>query len=344
MKSRHPQIRCTPALARGVTLIELMVAVVLGLIVSGAALTLFLTNKQTYNTSESLGRIQESERTAFELMARDVREAAGNACEKGLAVANIIKPANAKWYTDFGSGIQGYDGAMAFGDAAFGTGTGNRVAGTDAIELKSSVSDGVVITQAPSGGAPANLWINTQGNLVPGDIVMACNFDHGVVFQIDDINGAGGLHVIHNTASSKIPGNSSNGLGNPAGTNYDYGLVANQPAAMAKLRATRWYVGYNGRTYNGQASKSLYQTTLKNTGGNVGVVNNEITEGVGDMQMKYLVAGAKDYVDAAAGTDWTKVVAVRIDVTLEGNDKVGTDLAVLQRHLQHVVTLRNRAL
>ena len=102
---------------------------------------------------------------------------------------------------------------------------------------------------------------------------------------------------------------------------------------------------YNGRTYNGQPSRSLYFSTVKNTGGNLSVVNNEITQGVRDMQLGYLVPGAADYVDASAvaAADWGKVVAVNINMVMEGEDKISTNQAVLQRGLQHIVTLRNRA-
>ena len=59
---------------RGFTLIELMVALVIGLIVTGAALALFLTNRQTYLASENISRVQEHARTAFELMSRNLRD------------------------------------------------------------------------------------------------------------------------------------------------------------------------------------------------------------------------------------------------------------------------------
>ena len=36
------------------------------------------------------------------------------------------------------------------------------------------------------------------------------------------------------------------------------------------------------------------------------------------------------------------VVAVKIAMTLEGLDKISTDNSVLQRTLEHVVTIRNR--
>lgn len=350
MTPMHRQPPNSTARARGVTLIELMVALVLGLIVSGAALTLFVTNKQTYTASESLGRIQEGQRTAFELMSRDVREAAGNACEKGLKVGNIINNPTSTWYTDFSGGIRGYDGGAAFGDAPFGTAAEQRVAGTDAVELKSSVSSGISILNQP-GGPSADIKVNTVASgFQAGDIVMACNFDHAAIFQIDDVNG-GGVNIVHNTGNTVSPGNCSKGLGYPTicsapGTYYDFG--SNPPGVLAKLRATRWYVGYNARIYDGLASKSLYQSTVQNSGSILTVVNNEVTEGVRDVQLKYLLTGATAYVDASAVSpaDWAsdRVVAVDILLTMEGRERVGTDKAVLQRGFEHIVTLRNRAL
>jgi type IV pilus assembly protein PilW len=64
------------------------------------------------------------------------------------------------------------------------------------------------------------------------------------------------------------------------------------------------------------------------------------------MQLSYLVDGAAQYVDASsvAASDWTSnnVIAMRIDLTLIGNEPVGTDGSPLQRRLIHVVTIRNR--
>ena len=335
---------------RGVTLIELMVALALGLIVSGAALALFTTNRQTYTATANLGRIEESGRTAFELMSRDVREGAGNACENGLDVANVVNGPASAWYTDWTGGIKGYGGSTDFsapaGASAIGTARFNRVSGTDAIELKSSVSGGITIVTMP-GHSSADIKVNTAAtDFHVGDIAMACNFDHVAIFQINQVNG-GGVNIVHNTGNNVAPGNCSHGLGfptvcSPTGNAYDFG--DHQPAVLAKLRATRWYVGYNGRIYNGQPGKSLYQSTVGNIGGTLTPVNNEIAEGVRDMQLTYLVEGASSYVDATAvaAADWSKVVAVNINLVMEGQDKVSTSQTVLQRGLQHIVTLRNR--
>ena len=77
---------------RGFTLVELMVALVLGLIMTGALLSAFIANRNVYAATESLGRVQENARAAFELMARDVREAGGTPCNSQEPPSvNVVK-------------------------------------------------------------------------------------------------------------------------------------------------------------------------------------------------------------------------------------------------------------
>ena len=62
---QHPRL----ALA-GFTVVELMIAMLLGLIVIGGVVSVFLANQRTYRTNQALGDVQDSSRIAFELMAR----------------------------------------------------------------------------------------------------------------------------------------------------------------------------------------------------------------------------------------------------------------------------------
>ncbi|MBV2209088.1 MAG: prepilin-type N-terminal cleavage/methylation domain-containing protein [Thermomonas sp.] len=64
----------------GFSLIELMIAMVLGLLVLGAAIAIFQSNQNTFNANEGQNRIQEGARVAYELMSRDIRAAGGTAC------------------------------------------------------------------------------------------------------------------------------------------------------------------------------------------------------------------------------------------------------------------------
>lgn len=338
--------------ARGMSLIELMIALVLGLLIAGVAGTVFLSNRRTYSTTESLGRIQENTRTAFELMARDVREAAGNACEQDIPVVNVLKNSTDNWWTDFTGGVTGYDNSTVSQGTQIGTAPGQRVAGTDAIDLKSAVSNGVTVAEHQP--VSAQFKVNTVDHgLNDGDIAMVCDFDHAAIFQVSNAQPGTNETVVHNEGNTVSPGNNttclsvSGACSSGAIKTYGFGCrngespcdAANRwPSTIVKLRMTRWFVGNNPA-----GGTSLYQASVQNTGGVPQVVSNEIVEGVSDMQLQYLVNGASSYVDASPGLDWTKVVSVRINLSMEGDDRVGTDGETLKRNLSHTVAIRNRA-
>lgn len=315
---------------RGFGLVELMVALVLGLIVIGAAISVLGVNRQTFRVTESLSRMQEHARISFELMAGDVREAAGNACGRNLPVANTIQGGSARWWTDFGDGIRGYTGAQPFPDAAFGVGAGDRIAGTDAIELKSSnASEGVtVVSHNP---ASAMLHLNTNNHdLAAGDILMVCDYRQAAVFVMTGPNATTSV-IVHERSVSGDPRNCTKGLGVPVecstqGTPYAYG-----PNSMiARLSAVRWYIGANGR-----GGRSLYRQA-----GNQAA--QEVVEDIQDMRLTYVTENASTYQAASAVTNWRTVTGVRIEVDVVGSDPVGEDGQVLRRRVEQFVNLRNR--
>ena len=86
MTSRHHPVRL-PRHGRGHTLVELMIALVLGLVLVGAVFVVFLGSRMSFNTSDNLSRMQDSARIAFALMGREIREASGTGC--GLRATTI---------------------------------------------------------------------------------------------------------------------------------------------------------------------------------------------------------------------------------------------------------------
>ncbi len=346
---------------RGVTLIEMMVALVLGLIVAGAAMSVFLANKRTYVAAESIGRLQSNARVAFELMARDLREATANACGTDLAgAANVVNNPTSRWYTDYGTGIVGYGGATAFGDAAFGTGEGQRVAGTAAVELTSTAPD--LVTVKSHTPASAQILLNTVDHgLAKGDIAVICDAQHAAIFQVTNVQAGASPALVHNTGTGN-PGNCSQGLGEPiicsppTGTSYRFGcayggtdatidcsLDENKWSAyVARLQALRWYVGCNGRADCASAAgRSLYRSRLDTSGAAPVVKQDEIAEGVTGMSLAYLVDGEDAYAAPGAVADWRQVVAVEVSLELTSSELV--DGSQVQRRLSHVVALRSRA-
>lgn len=318
---------------RGLSLIELMIAMVLGLLVVGAAIGIFMSNRQTYRATESLARVQENARTAFELMARDVREAGGNPCVNTLPIANVLNSPAARWWTnltDWGGGVRGYRANEAFPDAAFGGGAGDRVNGTEAIQLLSGDDNVVTISAHNTGGTQFTLNRADHG-FAAGDLLIACNSRQASIFQATAV---GGVNVTHG-AGGTSPGNCTANLGLPvvcgAGTVFAY---AAPNSVMVKLHSTRWYIGNNGR-----GGRSLYQARLQ--GGTI--VSQEVAEGVRTMQVTYLVRGDSAYSTAQTVTNnnaWGNVVALRIDLGLEDTER--TEGNTVRRNLIQVASLRNR--
>lgn len=328
---------------RGIGLVELMIALTLGLFLMAGVISIFITNRQAFRTTEQLSRMQESARTAFELMARSLREAGGTPCGRGVPTGNVVNDAGTTWWANWADGLRGFDDAVAAGAVAFGTGAGQRINGTDAFfAIYANANTGNPITN--HNPTAASFQLNSAGHdLVDGDIVLACDYRQAAIFQLTNVN-ASNATVVHNTGVAGVaPGNCSKGLGVPTncsnvnGTAYTF-----QGGHLVKLSSETWYVGANGR-----GGRSLYRARLFNNAGTASVRNEEIAEGVTNMQIVYLEANnagvlPDDYVAASSVTSWPRVVAARITLTLQSREAVGTDGAALTRQMVHVVSLRNR--
>ena len=59
----------------GMTLIEIMIALLIGAFLVGGVLQIFINTKQSYRMAENFSRFQENGRLALDLIGRDVRVA-----------------------------------------------------------------------------------------------------------------------------------------------------------------------------------------------------------------------------------------------------------------------------
>ncbi|MFC4527632.1 PilW family protein [Dyella halodurans] len=80
-----PRLRVHQA---GVTLVELMIAMVLGLLVSGGIITVFLTTSHSNRVQNQLARLQEEGRYAIGRLVGDLRMANGHYCTNTGGLAN----------------------------------------------------------------------------------------------------------------------------------------------------------------------------------------------------------------------------------------------------------------
>ena len=327
---------------RGLTLVELMVAMLLGLIIIGVVLSVFLAGKQSFRTNYAIGEVGDSGRIAFELLARDVRQAGLTGCGNLGRVANVLNNgtnnAGTAWWANWDNAVVGYVGTAADPAVTTGTAVGQRVAGTDSIEIVSTTGSGLSV--ASHNPTSATIKLNeATSSLQPGDIVVVCDPDHAAITQITNYNSAN-VTLIHNTGTG-APGNCSKGLGFPTqcttlGNTYTFG----KNSQIALFSADDWYIGNNA-----EGGRSLYRIGLVNNAGSVTAQAQEMVRGVTDLQILYLQAPGTTFVAADSVTDWSKIDAVQITLTLQSETaRVTTDAnpKPLTRSLTTTVTLRNR--
>jgi type IV pilus assembly protein PilW len=322
--------------SRGFTLIELMVSLVLGLIVVGGVISVLIANKNSYRTNEGLSQIQESARTAFEMLARDARQAGGTGCDNARRMTNVLA-SSATWWQNWAS-VQGFDGT----DTAVTTGgaVGQRVTGTDSLHMHGIEGGGYPVLSNTTGSIVLNV---TAATIAPSDILIMCDFDHAAIFQASGYTP--GTVTIAYTSGSGTPGNCTTALGYPKDCTGASVYPFPRNSVVGRLQAVTWYIGNNGRAADG--GRSLYRVRL-GPGGTL--VTEEIVAGVTDMQIQYgtngsdVISDAGSIVGAAA---WAAVNSVFITLTISSSDaRISTASTVntgrLTKTFTYLVALRNR--
>lgn len=317
----------------GFSLVELMVAMLISLLLGAAAVSLFLSNSRVYGTTEGVGRLQENVRMAFELMARDIREAGGNPCDSRMKIVNVLSD-TANWWAAYDTGIRGFTEETGFPADA----PANRVAGNDAIRVQYFEDTGVV-TSAGMGSDTGALSVASTDPFEPHQILMACGFfpvtpstpviDAASIFSA----GIAAGQLTHETTS----GNQRNTFSDATQL---VPVVYPEGTLIGRLRALQWYLGSNA-----DGTTSLYRQQLLNSldgAGPVLGVEEEVVPGVTSLRFYYLEDD--DWTDLGdLPADWSNVTAVRVDMELESGDGTVTGpSSTIRRKLTHVIALRNK--
>jgi len=320
--------------SRGMSLVELMLALLLGTLVVASAIGIFLANRNTMATSQGLGQMQQNMQVALELLGRELRQAGGNPCNRHLPLANIIHAPASRWWTHLAS-TQNPDNTwnapwrntlrgLTTAEFATGTGAGARVAGSDAIEVLAA--DTKTATVVSYDGTRFILNTSAHG-FTSGNLLLVCGPRQASLFQAM----VSGANITHPADGMNCSGN----LGLPGGCSSVPFIYAPH-AQITRWNPQRWYLGHNGR-----GGTSLYQMSLDGNG--QGVTRQEMVEDITALEFRYLLAGASEYVPlpAVAG-NWAAVIGVRIELEVTAarvKDDVGDELT---RTAAHTVSLRNR--
>lgn len=310
---------------RGFSLVELMIALVLNSILIAGVVSIFSSNKKTYNTSDALGEVQETIRIAYDYMAREVRMAgSGFSCLSSVSsVENMLKDPTAFDF-DFENVIMGYDNAQGLPQAL----QGKVKDGTDVLVVRGSYGTGAKLeTEMPDNSAVLKTTVIDPPPFQDSDIIVITDCRSASIFQVTNYTDANG-NIVHNTGGSTYPGNNTK--------NFLYPYQAG--ASVIKTRTVAYYIGTGA-----SGEPALFErTTDKGSSETI-----EVVEGVQDMQMEFGEDINDDgypdaYYTAAGVTKWNNVVSAKISLLVRSIDDNVIDTAVPYSFYGASVTPKDR--
>jgi type IV pilus assembly protein PilW len=332
---------------RGLSLVEIMIAMTLGLIVTAAIVQVYLSSRRNQVLQESLTGRQEAARFAAQAIERDAKMAGFRGCLRDVGnVRNALNDAGDFLY-NFGDYVGGFDA----GGAGWAPGlpptiaAAGPVAGTDVLTLRTVDDPGnVFLTAAMAADTDDMVTRSDPGaaQLAAGDIAVVADCGGAAVFQVSAFDAASG-EIVRDTGGGLVPGNATKDIDRrfPAG------------AQVFRLRTTSYFIA---------PSEAGTGPALWRRDGNDDPV--ELAAGVENLQVLYGedTDGNRTpdvFVTADAVADWRRVVSIQVALLVAGvqgnvaeddprqfqllDEVVGPfDDGRLRRIVSFTVALRNR--
>ena len=93
----------------GFTLVELLVALLIGLLLAAAIVTIYLGSQNTFRAAQGVSRSQETTRFAVHFLKTDIRQAGYLGCSQGVAKQSFLNQANPNYNASFDASIFGWE-------------------------------------------------------------------------------------------------------------------------------------------------------------------------------------------------------------------------------------------
>ena len=274
----------------GLSLIELMVAVLIASFLIFGLLQVFTASKAAYQTSEGMARVQENARFAMDFLQRDIRMAGHFGCvndqahwvkEEGdplLNVGTVVSGAGGP--LDFSVSIEGYEApnsgptnSLTLGGTwAAPTGipalTPAPVGGSDILVLRYFAPEGVPVGAfvASGGGERVEFAAARWGSLTSDGAAAPTVYGVSDCTHANVFNGTGSAGAVVAAAGSGLAAR--------------YTPAPSGQTMLYRADAIAYYVGING-----QGNPALYRARAGSVGGFA--AGEELVEGIQSLQLLY---------------------------------------------------------
>jgi len=298
---RDPYALKSPASQGGLSLIELMIALLLSSFITLGILTMYLDSTETSQVSRSLARVQEAGRISLDLIARDVRMAGFAGCADPLQDLSPAFDASTLDAVFFGSSLRGarvggdnWDDAVGNVDVA--ALEDNAVVDSDVLQLRRASGPFVTLdSDMTSSGSTIDTDSDQAGANFPiGEIALITNCVNADVFTVGDPSGFAVNEINHDALAGTYP----------------------EGSRVFHFNTSVYWVGDTGRTdQRGNAVFALYQNGL------------EVVTGIERLQTLYGVRANDSFLrfltgDEVAANEWNQVDVVQVGVLVSDEQRV----------------------
>lgn len=296
-------------MARGMTLVELMVGLVIGLFVVAVMGSVYLGSRSTFAAQESTGRVQENGRFAMDTITQDLRMSGFRGCLGQSAVVNTLNTPGSALY-NFGQQVW----ASRYTAGAWSPALDAVITG-----LSPGTAGDVLVVRRPAGVAwaligemadtTAALTITPTASFAQGDLLMVADCVGAAVLQATNAGpGAAGSLAHQPAVAGMVPGVSTG----------DLGRVFSNDARVWRMQTEVYYLAASAR-HAGQTALWVYRNP---TYGEAQVT--ELVTGVERMAFTFGLdtdadLSADRFASADAVANWAQVVNARIELLLAGN-------------------------
>lgn len=334
----------------GLSLIEIMIALLIGAFLIGGVLQIFIGSKQTYRMQEGLSRLQENGRFALDFLARDIRMAGFLGCSSQATPTNklntsVLGTPNYFLYNSFDKAIEGFEASSPTAwTPSINAAITSPLGDSDVITIRRADDQGFTVTAHDANTSALTLDANaTTAKLQSARFLTSASppANHCAIAAISDcfttaifqVSAVTGNVLYHNTGATVVTGGAAcvpDNLTNDLGRTYVNGQIY-------PINTISFFVRENPSN-----QPSLYRRV-----GSDGA--EELVEGIEDMQILYGVDTDSDktanyYVPADPALNWSNVVSVRITLTvrtIDGNLTTTGD-GRIRRNFTSTIALRNR--
>ena len=304
---------------RGISLVEVLVALVISLFLLTGIVQVYVANKSSYAFSSSISRIQENGRFSLETMAQDLRMAGFFGCavfdvEDDAAMDAIVN--------NLDTAGTGYDPSIHdFLDKDLVEGTENDgLNGSDSITMRGAVPGQATVNTPYAVNKSANIFVSQPNDLKADDIIMISNCRGADIFQV--------TNATTSTSSNKTAVVHNTGTGDPGNYNPDSCIGASAHCLSQAYGADASVFKLQAITYSIAVGESGEPALWRSANG----VNLELIEGIEQMQLLYGVDTTDDdfpnqYMTSteviASAFDWYDVISIRLMLLVRsGSDSI----------------------